>query len=286
MSKAIIRSLLKISIAPILAIGLVSILGCKNQNSTNPGVELSSMDKGAVFPYDSSTSTIHLIVALCDNKYQGIVPVPESIGNGQDPNNNLYWGTAYGIRTYFDRSDEWKRTYKSSGEGVILERIVYKHHSKNFYLVADAYDGQHIRQATTDLLNSLAGKTKDTLNVDGTTIGLMGNAKMVSYIGHDGLMDFNLPPIFRNKDDQKRDAIILACYSQSYFTDHLKDAKATPLLWTTGLMAPEAYTLHDALRSYINGGSGEDIHLAGASAYHRYQKCGLNAAKRLFVTGF
>src|SRR5688572_22804615 len=28
---------------------------------------------------------IHIFVALCDNKYQGIVPVPAKIGNGQDP---------------------------------------------------------------------------------------------------------------------------------------------------------------------------------------------------------
>ena len=33
---------------------------------------------------------VHVIVALCDNRYQGIVPVPERIGNGDDPRNNLY----------------------------------------------------------------------------------------------------------------------------------------------------------------------------------------------------
>jgi len=43
---------------------------------------------------------IHVLVALCDNKYQKIVPVPQAIGNGQDPKNNLYWGAAYGFKTY------------------------------------------------------------------------------------------------------------------------------------------------------------------------------------------
>ena len=38
--------------------------------------------------YDTTTKTIHVFVALCDNKYQGIVPVPPKIGNGQDLNNN------------------------------------------------------------------------------------------------------------------------------------------------------------------------------------------------------
>ena len=40
----------------------------------------------------AETKTIHVLVALCDNKYQKIVPVPQAIGNGQDPKNNLYWG--------------------------------------------------------------------------------------------------------------------------------------------------------------------------------------------------
>ena len=39
-----------------------------------------------------STRSIHVLVALCDNINQGIVPVPPQLGDGQDPRNNLYWG--------------------------------------------------------------------------------------------------------------------------------------------------------------------------------------------------
>jgi len=52
---------------------------------------------------------IHVYVALCDNASQGIAPVPARIGNGDDPANNLYWGTADGARTIFSRSKNWKR---------------------------------------------------------------------------------------------------------------------------------------------------------------------------------
>ena len=31
----------------------------------------------------------HVIVALCDNESQGIVPVPARLGNGHDPGSNL-----------------------------------------------------------------------------------------------------------------------------------------------------------------------------------------------------
>ena len=49
---------------------------------------------------DTTYKSIHIFVALCDNKYQGIVPVPAKIGNGQEPNANLYWGCGYGIDSW------------------------------------------------------------------------------------------------------------------------------------------------------------------------------------------
>lgn len=42
--------------------------------------------------------TVHVFVALADNKNQGIVPVAASLGNGEDPARNLYWGSACGIK--------------------------------------------------------------------------------------------------------------------------------------------------------------------------------------------
>ena len=49
-------------------------------------------------------------------------------------------------------------------------------------------------------------------------------------------------------------------------------------------MAPEAYTIHDAITGYVNGETNDQIRLRAAKAYHKYQKCGLNAAKNLLVT--
>jgi len=49
-------------------------------------------------------------------------------------------------------------------------------------------------------------------------------------------------------------------------------------------MAPEAYTLHDALSGYVIGESNEKIRERAAAAYARYQKCSINAAKGLLIT--
>lgn len=236
--------------------------------------------------FSQETKVIHVMVALCDNKYQGIVKVPKAIGNGQDPNNNLYWGCGYGVRTYFKKSADWKEIQNNKIDSVRLERIVFKHKTKNYYLVADAYNGKEIKQCTIDLLNSLAGIKKDTLNIGKQSIGINGNAEVICYIGHNGLMDFSLRGTCKNADGKQRQSIILACASRQYFKQFIQSSGANPLLWTTHLMAPEAYTLYDALTMYINRGSDAEVRNSAAAAYSKYQKCGIKAAKNLLVTGY
>lgn len=255
-------------------------------NSKNKENKVPQQSNSASIPYDSKTKTIHVFVALCDNVHQGIVPVPKAIGNGQDPANNLYWGCQYGIKTYFNRSKDWKLVRKQKLNGLILERLVYKHKSKNYYLIADAYNGKEIKQCTVDFLKSSSGQLKDTLQIDHKTIGIAGNARLMAYIGHDGLMDFNLNNEFVNADQKKRDVIILACYSKRFFGPHLDKKTVNPLVWTSNLMCPEAYSLHDAINGYINNESNEQIQQRAAAAYSKYQKCSLRAAKNLLVTGW
>lgn len=236
------------------------------------------------FSGEEDGKTIHVFVALCDNKYQGITPVSASLGNGQNHNSNLYWGALYGVRAFFKRSGEWKLIATRRASGVILESLIFKHNTENYYLIADAYDGRYIKQCTLDFLNSICGNQKDTLTLGNKTLGTGGNASLLAYVGHDGLMDFQLSETFVNTDEIKRDVIILACYSKRYFSPHLESANVNPLLWTTNLMAPEAYTLHDAITGYVIGETNEDVRERAAAAYAKYQKCSLNAAKGLLVT--
>ncbi|SHF33213.1 hypothetical protein [Dysgonomonas macrotermitis] len=239
-----------------------------------------------LFAFSQESKTIHVMVALCDNQYQGIVKVPKAIGNGQDPDNNLYWGCGYGIRTYFKKGADWKLIKQYKMQGNIMERIVFKHHTQPYYLVADAYNGKYIKQCTIDYLNSLSGKHTDTIHINKEVVKIQGHSSLLAYIGHNGLMDFSLPDTFKNTDGKKRDAIILACVSKQYFAPYLKSANASPLIWTTNLMCPEAYTLYDAINTYIKGGTQAQVQNSAAAAYSKYQKCSVGAAKRLLVTGW
>ena len=267
---------------------LYSIVCCTSDHKKSIAVHQDS--DVSIMPSLKKTDTlqkvIHVFVALCDNKYQGIVPVPAKIGNGQDPDNNLYWGCAFGIRSYFKNSKNWKLLKKYPIDSMKLERLIFKHTTADYYLVADAYNGKYIKQCTIDFLRSCAGIHKENLSVNNKSIGISGNAALISYIGHDGLMDFELNEKFENADNLTRKTIILACISKKYFAPYLSATKANPLLWSTGLMSPEAYTLHDALESYIKNEPGTNIRNSAAKAYSKYQKCSENASRKLLVSGY
>lgn len=272
------------SILFFFAFGFIACTVKTEDQSSNQETIKTTTQEVKELTFDQETNTIHIIVALCDNIYQGIVPVPESLGNGQDTKNNLYWGSRYGIKNYFNLSQEWTLIDAHEKDSVILERLVFKHNFKSYYVVADAYNGRFIKTATEHFLASSAGITKEVLKADGKKIGINGNARMLAYIGHDGLMDFSLDEEYKNQDGIQRDVAVLACFSKHYFEPHLEKANVNPLLWTTGLMAPEAYTIHDAISGYVLNASNEAIRLKAAQAYSKYQNCSLTAAKNLLVT--
>ncbi len=261
-----------------------SLAACKTRSSYMQVAAQEKLTAITNFEIENKTKVIHVFVALCDNQYQGIVPVPAAIGNGQIPATNLYWGCAYGVKAYFKKSAYWQLLKTQVLNDTIMERAIFKHKKTGALLVADAYNGKWIKPCTIDFLNSCSGENKNRFVMGADTIGILGNAQLLAYIGHDGLMDFKLSESFMNKDDKRRDAIVLACYSKNYFTGYLRNARAQPILWSTGRMAPEAYVLHDALEAYLAQESHQGIQEKAAAAYSKYQKCSKAAAAKLIVT--
>jgi len=236
--------------------------------------------------------TIHVYVALCDNEHQGVIPVPKILGNGIDPDNNLYWGAMYGVKTYFKRSTDWQllKDIRNSQDTTIMERCIFKNRSHNVILVADAYKGEKIRDAIINFLESSSGLNAETLQIntasEQVTIAIGGSADLLAYVGHDGLMDFAINYAWDVDTTLNRNVIILACASKTYFGPVIYRIHANPILWTTGLMAPEAYSLKAAIDGWILGEKPVEIRNRAASAYSQYQRCTLNAALNLFVTGW
>ena len=271
---------------------VVLLIGCHSESDSGTDRKQGDSDPGTesrqIVPPVADTRkterTIHVFVALCDNKSQGIVPVSKMLGNGDDPRNNLYWGAMYGTKTFLKRSKAWD-VVPAAGDlsGSVLERIVLKHRSTGAYLVADAYRGARIKEAVAAFLDAAAGGNATVLEAGDAVIGTYGRAELVAYVGHNGLMDFNVPRPERRADSGPGPAaIVLACKSKSYFHATLTKLGCKPLLLTTGLMAPEAYTLAAALEAWLSGQGASGLRDSAAKAYHKYQKCGMRGATRLF----
>ncbi|MCD4823554.1 MAG: hypothetical protein K8S55_03030 [Phycisphaerae bacterium] len=275
----------------ITLVGLAIIGGCRKQNHSpappnSPASLPAATDHqaGKTKPKPTAAKTrprpkrdyklVHVIVALCDNKHQGIALVPAALGNGQDPRNNLYWGAMYGLKTYFRKSSHWTRV-KVPNQSPLPEHVLETAYFQNrrgarrVLVKAFAYDGRHMKAALESFFREAAA----------------GDADLVCFVGHNGLMDVrrvDFPK--RTTVAGQRDAVVLACKSQAYFAGPLRQAGRRPLITTTGLMAPEAYTLDAIIRSWARGESPASIRNAAAAAYAKYQKCSLKAAKRLFAT--
>lgn len=232
---------------------------------------------------------VHVIVALADNEHQGIVKLPGAFGDGSSPQSNINWGAGHGMRSHFDWAPEWERLETRKPDVVhILERAVWKHRDSAIYLIADAYDGRHLREATEDLLLYASGGGGGMVSLGGKVIPSGGSANLIVLIGHNGLMDLKIDKIFRPTEDNgiQREVIILAPISRGFFSHHVRATGAKPLLWTTGLLSTEAYTLRDALIGWVARESDEVISERAAKAYDQYQKTGIAGARRLLVTGW
>lgn len=208
-----------------------------------------------------------VFIALCDNKTQGIMPVGAKIGDGDVPDANLYWGCSDGFGSYFKRSKDWKVIETASDVSPeILRRISLRHVKGDVKITADAYRGSSMRKCLEDFENA----------------AVSGEHDLVAFIGHNGLMDFDVPEP-AGKASRPTDAIVLCCKSDRYFAPRLAKLGCRPVLLTQQLMYPGAFILHDALAVWKRGGSLEEIRNAAAKAYAKNQKISTRAAASIFA---
>jgi len=231
---------------------------------------------------------IHVFVALADNEHQGIVRVSAALGDGDNLSTNLYWGAAYGMKTFFSKkSPAWKLEYcRKAVSSSVLERCVFSTRKPPWaYMVADAYRGREIAQAMVDFMYSAAGKGALHESHARPHIQAPHGATLSIYVGHNGLMDAHLWSLAQNFPDgaaQGRQAAVLACQSHPYFAKHLERSGAQSLVLTYSLLAPEAYIVEGIVEGRRRNESAQHIRIRAAKAYAHYQKISERAARRMF----
>jgi hypothetical protein len=109
-----------------------------------------------------------------------------------------------------------------------------------------------------------------------------GKYDLVAYIGHNGLMDFNLKPPVKTPD-HKTDVMVLCCMSEMYFGQRLRDAGCRTLLMTQQLMYPGSFILDAAIELWAQGKTTEAIRSAAAQVYAKNQGISVKAATGVFA---
>ncbi len=229
----------------------------------------------------------HVLVCLCDNVHQSILKVPEKIGNGRDLANNLYWGNSEGVVGIFDKAPAWKRVARWQPEGSdILERRIYLNKSQRCLLLVDAYAGEAMKACLTSHLAYLAGL--EALNVSATettpAFPAGGQADFVGFIGHNGLMDFQLSTPERKADAGPKSTAIFCCHSARYFSPHLATLQVKPLCLTRQNMYPGSFLMREVLAAWLENKSAEQCTAAAAAAYAKNQKISFKAASGVFTS--
>jgi hypothetical protein len=213
--------------------------------------------------------TVGVFIALCDNVHQGIVPVPKAVGDGEDPEHNLYWGCAEGFMGVFGKSPQWKKESSPEAPSAnVLRTYAGRHVSGKMTLTAFAYQGSAIEECLKDFQAAVS----------------RGKYDLVVYLGHNGLMDFYLDGLAPNPARKKKpECMVLCCMSQKYFSKHIACLEATPILLTTQFMYPGSFLLRDVLEEWVKGAGLKAYRTAAGNAYAANQKIPQKAALGVFA---
>ena len=232
---------------------------------------------------------VHVLVPLCDNEHQMIVPVSNSLGDGMNLRSNLYWGVSHGVRTVFKNDSKWKQVYhKKDADRNVLERLIYYRKFENnakVYVTLDAYRGDRMKECLEDFHGALRGTVTDTVQSNNEIFNLYSKAQLLIFNGHNGMME-NFVSEGYNEDLIVRDAVSISCSSQYYFNEYFVKNNAFPLVTTTCSLYPGGNIVHDLIPVWANLKSAEEIKDRAALSYHEMKNTGFETAQRMFNTGW
>jgi len=213
--------------------------------------------------------SVRVFVGLCDNATQGIVPVGKAIGDGDDPDGNLYWGCADGFGHLFKTSKRWTLQQREVDPSrSIMRRLSLRHVSGDVAVVAEAWRGSKLADCFQAFERAAAS----------------GEHDLVVFIGHNPLMDGKIPEAAVTPGN-KTQVIALCCQSDAWFAPRLDKLGCRRLLTTRHNMYPGAFLVHAAIEFWRVGGDENAVRLAAAKAYAKNQGIGLGSAERVFTPG-
>jgi len=280
--KALLR-LLGLTFALLLVARPVS---AEPEDDWDPGAVRADLEAGRPL-------VVHVTVALCSNDQ--IDCGSKIAGRPGNLSHNIYWGAIFGARRFLERKrSEFSRIELRAVDDRVLERAVYRRiipgkrwklsrsGSVEQIVVLDAVHGDRIDDAVKGFWSAATRGSKLTIR-DGEASREV-RVHVAGYVGHNRLMDgLKLPSAAERASKQRTASFVLACYSEQYFGDRLREAGSKPLVMTRQLMAPEGYVLDAVLRGVGDGAPTKEIRRRAVAAYSSFSKLSLGTASTIFA---
>lgn len=226
-------------------------------------------------------------VPLCDNHI--ISCGNAKLGDGDNPDTNLYWWTDEGFVGWFGRRGSgWKQVLKAGGKAAgdddVLEVRVWTRElaaSREWrrrgvpakvpvYVVAFAWRGQAIDRALAAYWSDLYGTGSRVIDLaDGTKLVAGGGAQIVSYVGHNRLYDVPAPDWgkLERAGAPVRGTIAIACNTGPFMAAHVPAPTRVPLVFTNDFLMASAGAFEGAVVAFAGGGDYRAIRVAAAHGY-------------------
>jgi hypothetical protein len=235
---------------------------------------------------------------LCDNTI--IQCGNAKLGDGDNPDTNLYWSTTPGLGSWFARRDGgWTRVARQregqTGDDDILAVHAYRRMVAapaawraagapakfELDIVIHGWRGKAIDRALSAYAADAAGGEARTIALgDGTAITAGGAAQIIAWVGHNRLMDlerFDWP----GPAATAKGILAIACSTAPYM-QQLSAATRVPLLMTRDLMFANAAPLEAAVLAYVAGGGFAQIRHDATAAYAEIQRSTFQRVSGLF----
>ncbi len=230
---------------------------------------------------------VEVHVPLCDNTVLRCGNA--KLGDGNNPETNLYWATTPGFGEWFKRrGGGWKRVKLASddtGDEDVLALHVYRRTiqasaawrkrgapaSFELDVVIHGWRGTAIDRALAAYAADTASTTTHSIALaDGTTLAAGGAAQIVAWVGHNRLMDvetFEWPAA----PPETKGTIAIACHTAAYMEDNVPAATRVPLLMTRDFLFSNAAPLEAAVLAFATGGGYQAIRTDATVAYAKVQ---------------
>jgi len=232
---------------------------------------------------------VEVHVPLCSNDI--IRCGNPKLGDGDNPETNLYWSTTPGFGEWFARRRSgWKRVLvqraSATGDGDVLAVHVYRRTVDapaswrkrgvparyELDLVVHAWRGSAIDRALAAFASEVSGRGARKLVLDDkTAIDAGGAAQIVAWVGHNRLMDLERFAWPKPSADVKG-AIAIACDTAPYMEADVAAPTRVPLLMTRDLLFANAAPLEATVLAFATGGTYAQMRHDATAAYAGVQQ--------------